>query len=128
MLPAALGMPHRRQVEWPLPEREPCHGGEELGCARAVAERVRHPHPERDGATRESRGLERDHRAIRAAAAIAVPRREAVEQHRGRVVGVEVDYRRIERRKDEGLLGLVSHRKLMVGECNIKGGSPHPSG
>jgi hypothetical protein len=32
-------------------------------------------------------------------------------------------------RSQRGMLGIVPHRKLMVGECNIKGGgSPHSSG
>jgi hypothetical protein len=70
---SVVELPHRRNVERPLPTRERLHNGEELGCACAVAEQTRHPHPERDGSTREPWGLKRERWAIRDAVAIAVP-------------------------------------------------------
>jgi len=62
------------------------------GGAHAVAERVRHAHPQRDATAREPRGLERERRAIRDVA-FPVHRREAVMQGRARHVGVDVSHR-----------------------------------
>jgi hypothetical protein len=49
-----------------------------------------HPHPERAAATHEPLGLERERRGIRVGVAVAVPRREVVEQRRAGAVGVDV--------------------------------------
>uniref|UniRef100_A0A8R7R0K6 Uncharacterized protein n=1 Tax=Triticum urartu TaxID=4572 RepID=A0A8R7R0K6_TRIUA len=112
-----LAVPHRRRRGLRLqPPREPRGGDEELGGPRAVAERVRHPHPQRDAAAREPRDLERK----RCRPAVAVARREAVEQRRVRPVRVDVGHRQVRRREDEGhsvdLAGPGEHDAAVVAE------------
>lgn len=101
-------LPHRRHIGRLLSLSKPRRGGEELGGAGAVAERVGRAHPERDAAAREPGGLDRERRGTATHDVVVVPRwREAVEQSGGRRVGVDVGHGELGRREDEGDLGGV---------------------